>query len=92
MEFSSYITEGTSLQGYASLRESVKTDDETMTDDVKFTNRGMNTRPPKDAETQIEVSKPPSKESGDISSFLQRVEPLISKELDKTSKAFQCNP
>ena len=91
MEFSSYKTEGASFQGSASIRESVTADDETMTEDVKFSNRGMNTRPPKDAETQVEANKPASKESGDISSFLQRVEPLISKELDKTSKAFQCN-
>ena len=64
---------------------------ETMTEKILHKSTGMNTRPLKDAEVQIEIQKTQSEDSGDLVSFISLVEPLMSKELSKTTQAFQCN-
>jgi hypothetical protein len=90
MELFAYTSEGVSFEGSFSKKEKETTDEECMTDGIKYVNRGMNTRPLKDQETQVEIKKKRTKENGDVESFIKKVEDLMHKELDKTSKAFQC--
>ena len=91
MELFSYPGETTSFSSCTASKVSETTESETMTDEISYQNRGMNTRPLKSIETQVELRAHTGKDSGDILPFLEKVEPLMVKELLKTTKAFQCN-
>ena len=89
MELSSYTTESASVRGYKKSSEASKTEQDSQTEDITYSNRGMNTRPLLSKETQFS-RKIRVKESTSVEEFLKKVEPLMVKELEKTSKAFQC--
>ncbi len=90
MELTSFTTESVSIRGYKKSKESEKTEQDIQTEDLSYSSRGMNTRPLVSKETQFS-RKIRVKESTSVEDFLKKVEPLMSKELEKTSKAFQCN-
>jgi WD repeat-containing protein 34 len=91
MELSSFKGENIRLSGQSKQIEKEFAENETMTEEIEYLNRGMNTRPLKQAETQVELPKNITKDSGNVLEFLQKIENLMSKELKKTTKAFQCN-
>lgn len=92
MELFPYTTESTSLHGSKKVaRDKSSSEQESQTEDISYTNRGMATRPLLDKETQFN-RKIRVKDSTSVEDFLKKVEPLMTRELQKTSKAFQCNP
>jgi hypothetical protein len=92
MELFPYTTESISLTGTKKkLRETENSEQEVQTEEISYKSRGMATRPLVDKETQFD-HKVKVKDSGSIEDFLKKVEPLMTKELLKSSKAFQCNP
>lgn len=90
MELSSYTTESASIRGYKKSTKASISEQDSQTDDLTYKNQGMNTRPLVSKETQFS-RKIRVKESTSVEEFLKKVEPLMAKELEKTSKAFQCN-
>lgn len=89
MELTSYTSEAVSIRGYKISKESEQSEQDIQTEDLSYSSHGMNTRPLVSKETQFS-RKIRVKDSTSIEEFLKKVEPLMSKELEKTSKAFQC--
>lgn len=90
MELFAVTGEGGIFEGFSVARARESNEAETMTEEIEYVSRGMNTRPLKSQETQVESQKQKVKDSGDTVGFMQKVEEVMNKELGKTSKAFQC--
>lgn len=91
MELFSFPGENSFFSSQTDAKTSSNTEAEVLTEEIEYFSRGMNTRPLKSTETQVELKYRKPKETSDVVAFISKVESLMSKELLKTSKAFQCN-